>query len=208
MVSAQPSARTRLLDAALGIIRTKGYEATTVDELCAAAGVTKGAFFHHFRSKEELGIAAADHFGNKADLLFGDVPYMKLKDPLQQLLGYIDLRIAIIAGGIPQFTCLLGTMVQEIYGTHERLRVACDANISGHAQKVAQMIESARAAYAPDADWTSESLALHTQAVIQGAFILAKAKNSAEVALDSLRHLRRYIELLFADTPVKEASQS
>jgi TetR/AcrR family transcriptional repressor of nem operon len=194
----KPSARPRLLDAALGLIRTRGYEATTVDELCAAAGVTKGAFFHHFRSKEELGIAAADHFGAKADFMFGGMPYMQLEDPLQRLLGYIDLRIAIISGSLPQFTCLLGTMVQETYQTHERLRAACEANINAHARQVAELVEAARLTHAPEADWSSESLAYHTQAVIQGAFILAKAKNGPQVAVDSLLHLRRYIELLFA----------
>jgi TetR/AcrR family transcriptional regulator, transcriptional repressor for nem operon len=47
------------------------------------------------------------------------------------------------------------------------------------------------------AEWTAQSLALHTQAVLQGAFILAKAKGGAEIAAASIDHLRRYIELLF-----------
>jgi TetR/AcrR family transcriptional regulator, transcriptional repressor for nem operon len=46
---------------------------------------------------------------------------------------------------------------------------------------------------------------LHIQAVIQGSFILAKAKGSAAVAAESLDHLRRYIELLF-QTPAKTGS--
>ena len=46
-------------------------------------------------------------------------------------------------------------------------------------------------------DWTAKDLALHTQAVLQGAFVLAKAKGGAEVAADSIDHLRRYVELLF-----------
>ena len=45
--------------------------------------------------------------------------------------------------------------------------------------------------------WTAESLALHLQAVIQGSFILAKAKGSAAAAAESLEHLKRYVELLF-----------
>jgi len=44
--------RTKLLDAALTVIRMKGYSATSVEELCTTADVTKGAFFHHFRVSE------------------------------------------------------------------------------------------------------------------------------------------------------------
>jgi TetR/AcrR family transcriptional repressor of nem operon len=50
--TAKTDARTKLLKAALSAIRTKGYSATSVDELCTAAGVTKGACFHHFKSKD------------------------------------------------------------------------------------------------------------------------------------------------------------
>lgn len=48
------------------------------------------------------------------------------------------------------------------------------------------------------AEWTAESLAAHTQAVLQGAFILARAKNDMGVAAESVDHLRRYVELLFS----------
>ncbi len=57
MPKTKQDAKAKLLDAALSVIRTKGFSATTVDELCSAAGVTKGAFFHHFKSKDELGVA-------------------------------------------------------------------------------------------------------------------------------------------------------
>src|SRR5215813_5657828 len=105
---AHPDARTRLLDAAMQVIREQGYSATTVDDICRAAGVTKGAFFHHFKSKEDLGVAAAEHFAQMADRLFGAAPYHKLADPLDRFLGYIDLRAMILDGPIPEFTCLLG----------------------------------------------------------------------------------------------------
>ncbi len=53
------------------------------------------------------------------------------------------------------------------------------------------------AARAMTPPWTAASLALHTQAVLQGAFILAKAKGGPEIALQSVDHLKRYVELLF-----------
>jgi TetR/AcrR family transcriptional repressor of nem operon len=193
----QPDARIRLLDAAMQVIRAQGYSATTVDDICRAAGLTKGAFFHHFKSKEELAVATAAHFSQMAEQLFGAAPYHEAADPLDRLLGYVDFRAAIIEGPIPAFTCLLGTMVQEAYDTHPAIRRACDTYIALHAAGVAQDIAAAKARYVPDATWSAESLALYTQAVLQGAFILAKAKGGPEVARACVAHLRRYIEFLF-----------
>jgi TetR/AcrR family transcriptional repressor of nem operon len=193
----QSAAKTKLLDAALSVIRAKGYSATTVDDICQAAGVTKGAFFHHFKSKEELAVSAAGHFSAMADQIFSTAPYRNLPEPVDRLLGYVDFRKAILQGDLPEFTCLLGTMVQEAYDTHPPIRAACEKCISGHAATLESDIAEAKREYGIEAQWTAGSLALYTQAVIQGAFILAKAKHSPQVAADCLDHLRQYLEMLF-----------
>jgi TetR/AcrR family transcriptional regulator, transcriptional repressor for nem operon len=96
-------------------------------------------------------------------------------------------------------------MTQEVYGTHPAIREACNASISGHAATLVPDIEEAMRKHGISSDWTAESLALFTQAAIQGAFILAKAKNSAAVAAGCIDHLHRYIELLFSQPkPQKE----
>lgn len=193
-----PSAREKLLQAALRIIREKGYAATSVDDLCSAAGVTKGAFFHHFSGKEALGVAAAEQWAEMTGALFATAPYHAPADPLDRVLAYIDFRAELVRGEVPEFTCLVGTMVQEVYGSHPAIRDACGASIAGHAGTLVADIAAAKALYARDAKWSPESLALHTQAVLQGAFILAKMSGDAEAARESIRHLRRYFELLFA----------
>lgn len=197
----QPPAKTKLLDAALLVIRTKGYVAATVDDICHAAGVTKGSFFHHFKSKEDLALAAADHFSAMADRLFAAAPYHAPDDPLDRLLAYVDFRASILRGDLPEFTCLLGTMVQEVYDTHPAIRAACEHGISAHAATLEPDIADAQRRYAPGSPWTPESLALYTQCVIQGAFVLAKAKGTPDVAADCLAHLSRYLESLFTPTP-------
>jgi TetR/AcrR family transcriptional regulator, transcriptional repressor for nem operon len=191
------TARDKLLDVAIATVRAKGYAATSVDDLCSGAGVTKGAFFHHFKSKEALGVAAAERWSENADALFTAAPYHAHADPLDRLVGYIDYRKAILQGALPEFTCLLGTMVQEAYETHPAIRQACERAIVDHAAKLAPDIAEAMRAHGIKGDWTAESLALHTQAVLQGAFILAKATGGAKAAADSIDHLRRYVELLF-----------
>jgi len=192
----KPTARTKLLDAAVGTIRAKGYCATSVDDLCARAGVTKGAFFHHFRSKDALAVAAADHWSQTTSALFADAPYHAAVDPLDRVLAYIEFRKDLVRGEIPDFTCLVGTMVQEAYGASDGIRDACWRSISGHAETLEADIAAAIELYAVGG-LTPQSLSLFTQATIQGAFILAKAKNDPGVAIDCIDHLKRYVELLF-----------
>jgi len=195
--TAHHESKAKILDAALHVIRAKGYTATRIEDVCEAAGLTKGSFFHHFKSKEDLALQAADHFGAMAERIFATAPYQNVTDPLDRLLGYVDFRRAILQGDLPNYTCLLGTMVQEVYDTHPAIRAACERNISAHADRVAAIVAEAKNRYAPDAPWDPESLALFTQAVIQGAFVLAKAKHGNAVAAESLTHLRRYLETQF-----------
>ena len=189
--------KTKLLDASLLVIRCRGYAATSVDDLCREAGVTKGAFFHHFKSKEDMAVSAAAHFGAMAEGLFSHAAYRSLADPLDRLLGYVDFRKSILRGEVSQFTCLLGTMVQEAYETNPAIRAACDQYISAHAATVEADIAEVMRIRGMAPGWSAASLALYIQSVLQGSFILAKAKHGPQVAADCIDHLRRYLELLF-----------
>ena len=179
------------------MIRVHGFAATTVDALCERAGVTKGAFFHHFENKEALGVAAAVFWAETTSALFADAPYHGHADPLDRLLGYIDFRKDMVEGELAEFTCLVGTMVQEVYGSHPAIRDACAASIFGHARTLEPDIAAAIHTRGMRPQWTPASLAAYTQGVLQGAFILAKATGSGVIARQNIDHLRRYIELLF-----------
>ena len=197
LMTEQRDSKTKFLDAAVRVIRSKGYAATTVDDLCEEAKLTKGSFFHHFSSKEQLVREAALRFDETCANFFAENAYHSVKDPVDRILAYVDLRIAILEGDLPSFTCLFGTMVQETYRTHPAIREICERSIMGHAETLEADIAEALRDRHIEHDWTARSLALHSQAVLQGAFILAKAKGGPEVAAESIRHLRRYFELLF-----------
>ncbi len=198
--AAKSPSRDLLLDAAVALIRAQGLHATTVDDLCAAAGVSKGAFFHHFKSKEDLAIAAADHWSVTTGDLFADAAYHEHDDPADRVLGYLDFRASIIGDDIEQYTCLVGTIVQEAYATHPAIRDACAASILGHAETLeADIADALRNTDPHGSDFTprAESLARYTQVVLQGAFVVSKAANDPELARDSVAHLRHYFEMLF-----------
>ena len=189
-------AKAKLLEAATVLIRTKGFAGTSVDDLCTAAGVTKGAFFHHFASKEALGVAAADFWSETTGAFFREAPYNWHEDPLDRVLGYIDFRSELIEGPVEGFTCVAGTMVQESFRTSPAIRDAGEARLSGNAAMLEADVAEAIARYGVK-DVTAKSLSLHIQAVLQGGFILAKAKGGADVARETVAHLKRYFEMLF-----------
>lgn len=201
MQQIEHAAKTKLLDAALKVVRTKGYAAARIEDICTEAGVTKGSFFHHFTSKEDLGLAATAHWDAFTTNFFANAPYHQPGDPLDRLLAYVDFRKAILTGDLPDFTCFAGTVVQEAYRTHPDVSGACARNILAHAKTLEADIDAAVRKYRVRGKWTAESLALHIQAVIHGGFVLAKATGNAATAAQALDHLRQYLEQMFSRPP-------
>lgn len=197
-VPAAGSAREKLIAAAIATVRYKGFSATSVDEICQAAGVTKGAFFHHFASKEALAIEAAGAWTDIAEQRIFTLPdWTRIPDPLERLLGHIDFRLSMLDGPAEDFTCFVGTMVQESYNSSDPIRAACDASIRTYALRLAEDIQQAIDTYGIASGVSAVSLAYHIQAVLQGAFILAKANGNPVIARDSVMHLKRYVTMLF-----------
>lgn len=192
------SARDKLIAAAISTVRYRGFSATSVDEICQAAGVTKGAFFHHFASKEALAVAAAGAWTDMAEQRIFTLPdWTRLADPLDRLLGHIDFRLSMLDGPAEDYTCFVGTMVQESYNSSDPIRAACDASIRAYAVRLSEDIQQAIDTHGIAEGVTAFSLSYHIQAVLQGAFILAKANGHPVIARDSVMHLKRYIAMLF-----------
>jgi TetR/AcrR family transcriptional repressor of nem operon len=195
--SERGESRQKLVSAAISLVREKGYAATTVDQVCEKAGLTKGAFFHYFKSKDALAVASATYWAQCSKAVFTSAPYNAHADPLDRVLGHLQFRKALLATELRGITCFAGTVVQEVYASHPDIARACEASISDRAAELEKDIEAAMKQHRVRGEWTAASLALHVQAVVQGAIVVAKAKGGTEVAIESIDHLRRYIELLF-----------
>lgn len=202
------NAREKLLEVGVRLIREQGFAATSVEQLCQSAGVSKGAFFHHFTSKEALGVALADYWSASTGGFFAEAPYHHEPRAIDRVLGYIDLRLALISGPPESFSCVAGTMLQESFRSSAAIRAACEDSIMGNARALeADLAEAITECGVTGAD--AASLSRHVQTVIQGAFILAKsqrAEDAAGMAREAVGHLRRYFELLFTPKAKENAS--
>lgn len=178
------------------MVRHRGFAATSVDDLCAAAGVTKGAFFHHFVSKEALGVALVDDWTLTTGAMFAAHPYNALPDPLDRVFAYLDLRRALLGQPLPEFSCVAGTTVQEVYETSPPIRAAAERSIRSGFQHVLPHLQAALSAH-PVQGVTAEGLAQQVQVAVQGGIILAKAMDDPAPARAAFDHLERYLRLLF-----------
>ncbi len=145
-------------------------------------------------------MAAAEAWTDSARLrIFDTLDSRAIADPLEKVLAHIDFRAAMIGGPAEDWTCFVGTTVQEAFATSVPLRAAADASITAYAERLAEDIQAAINRYGMAEGVSALSLANHIQAVLQGAFVLGKAKADPQVARDSVAHLKRYIEMLFGN---------
>lgn len=189
-------ARLRILVAATDLIRRRGFSGTSIDELCTAAGVTKGAFFHHFASKEALGVAVVEHWTETTGTIFAAHEYNAMPDPLDRVFAYLDLRRALLEMPLPEYSCVAGTTVQETFETYPAIRAAAESSIRSGAAHVEAHLADALAMH-PVEGVTAEGLAMQFQVSVQGGIVVAKALNDPEAARAAFDHLERYLRLLF-----------
>src|SRR5918998_2874739 len=107
--------RERILDAAQSLVLQRGFAGTSVDAVLAAASVTKGGFFHHFPSKQALGLALVERYAvvdlqALEDFMTG--AEASSDDPAEQVVAFVRLfeEAVVELAAVPP-GCLLGSFV-------------------------------------------------------------------------------------------------
>ena len=189
--------REKLVDAAVGLMLERGYEATGVEDICKAAKVTKGSFFHYFDNKEALGKAALERFSATMKGKFAAAPQLKKEDPLDRLLALTDVVASFTKDPLATKGCLIGTFTQEIAATHDGLRRVCEESFADSAGHLKSELDAAVAKHRPREKVDTRTTADYIIATIQGALILAKARKDPRPVVDAMGHLKRYLAGLF-----------
>ena len=191
-----PPTKERLLDAAEELMVAKGFAATTVDDICEAAELTKGSFFHYFESKDELGKAVLERYCQRSAQRQQD-SCAKEPDPLKRVYSVVDFLINQAKTCESPRGCLLGTFAQELSDTHPEIRKVCARAFGAWVEALAKDLEDAKARYAPTAPFDSKSLAEHFITVLEGAQILSKTQQDTQVIEKSLTHFKHYLKAIF-----------
>lgn len=193
--------RTRILDVSQALILEHGYSGVSVDKIIQSVGLTKGAFFHHFKSKSDLARQLIRRFADEGVDLFQASLTRARKlsdDPLQQFLILIGLYEELFEGlREPYPGCLFASYVYELQQFDEDIKPIINTEFLLSRRELTALIERIDQKYPPRLPVNRTALADMFMSTFEGAFILSKSLNEPDVTVEQLRLFKTMVEALF-----------
>ncbi|MGF1626189.1 MAG: TetR/AcrR family transcriptional regulator [Alphaproteobacteria bacterium] len=193
--------REKIVAAAQGLILDRGYAGMTLDDVLGETGLTKGAFFHHFKGKAELARAVVERFAENDFQLFGEMSARADRladDPFDRVMIFLKLFEEFLDGiGKPFPGCVFASYTYESrqFGpeVHAYIRDRLQTWIGQYEEKLAALI----AARPPARPVTARQLAEMIATLVEGGFMMANALEDATWLQRQSAQYRGYLELLF-----------
>jgi TetR/AcrR family transcriptional repressor of nem operon len=197
---APTDARERILDAAQQLVMERGFSATTVDAILDVAAASKGAFFHHFTSKADLGRVLVERYAHADGELLEQlmaVAESRSDDPAEQLVEFVAAFEAGLEDlSLAQPGCLFVSFVYEQFPGQEETQKLILADVVRWRERILEKLVAATADRPPAIAVDLEALADHVFTVLEGGFVLARATGEPQKLRDQLRQVRAYLTLL------------
>lgn len=192
-------AREKILEKAHELVMERGFAGTSVDMILEAAGLTKGAFFYHFKSKTDLAAALAKRYVSQDTNFFYNI-MLKVEplaaDPLERMIRFLDLAADTLEQRDKLPGCLFASYVYDICSP-EMAQFMTEQTQKWrrfHARLLRQISER----YPPAIDFDPDQLADQYIATIQGGYVLSRIYRDPKQIAHNLRHYRQYLELIFS----------
>ena len=189
--------RRKLIEATTALMLRQGFNATTVDEICAEAAVTKGSFFHHFENKDDIGQAVVKAWGEFGQSLYSEA-WKTPGEPLEEIHRLFDIMEGITRRPEP-CVCLVGMLTQEMSGEHPGFRAACAHELETWTEMFRSRLEAAKQQLKPAADFDPAEVAWFLNSLWQGSALIGKARQSTEMIRNNLKLGRAYVDSLFVN---------
>lgn len=194
--------RAKIVAAAETLILAKGYAGATVDDVLAATGLTKGAFFHHFKSKAELARAVVEAYAETDFALFerwSKEADAASDDPYERVIHFLKSFERFLDGlGAPFPGCVFASYTYESRQFGEDVHAYIRERLKSWQKLYEKKLAALIAVRKPREKVSAKQLAEMIVTLIEGGFIMGKAMEDATWLQRQSEQYRRYLKLLFA----------
>jgi AcrR family transcriptional regulator len=203
-VKRQPDqTRQKLLERAFEEIHRNGFRAASLDSILAEAGVTKGALYHHFASKAELGYAVVEEVVRPwMEQIWR--PITEAPNPIDAAMRVIRQRLRERAGMALTIGCPFNNLTQEMSGVDEGFRTRLSAILHDWREAMADAMRRGQANGTVCADVDPRAAAAFVISSVEGCVGMAKASQSKEFLEAGFHGLIEYLEHLRPHDPAND----
>lgn len=191
--------RRKLIETTVSMMLRQGFTATTVDQICAEAGLTKGSFFHYFETKEAIGHAALEWWSQMGTALYEPAWKNPSATPLEQIHRLFDIMIGFTERPGEPVVCLVGMLSQEMAAANPALRESCSSHLNTWTENVCKMLVQAKAMQTPRVDFNPDEVAWFLNSLWQGSMLIAKTQQDPQIIVRNLKRGRAYVDSLFEE---------
>ncbi len=194
--------RTVILDIAEVAVLEKGFEATSIEEIAAAADISRGGFFYHFKDKNALARALIERYIANEDRLYDDL-FARARelsdDPLHAMLIGLKLLAELLddmPNGHPG--CVIASAAYQDRLFDSGIRTLNRNAILGWRARFRAMFAEIAERYPPHTETDLDALGDMVSSVVEGGLILERALGERGITGQQIMQLRSYIRLLFS----------
>lgn len=192
--------REKILAESKALIYENGFAGTSVDLILQKTGITKGAFFYHFKTKADLAYVLVNEFAS-ADIqelsrvLDATKPYAE--NPKERLLEFVQYFINMFAELNELPNCLYASVSNEQNQYSKEIKDVVAGTMIKWRKALEELIDAALKTHTPRIEFDKAALADHFTVVLEGAFIYSKAINDSKVTAKQLQLYKGYLDLIF-----------
>ena len=186
--------RAVILDAAFNEIYRRGFQATSIDDIVAKTGMTKGAFFSHFHTKNELGYAIADEILLEITLERWVRPLTAYKNPIRGIITRFRKIIETTPDEHMGLGCPLNNLVQEMSAVDPVFRDKLNAILRQWISETEKYLKKAQAEGYLKKDVNTRQVAEFVVMVEEGSLAMVKNLRDKKVYWSLYESLKQYLE--------------
>lgn len=193
--------KEKILEAAQQLLLEHGYGGMSVDQVIENAGITKGAFFYHFKSKNALAQALLDRYVQMDDAMLHDLMGRAEKlshDPLQQYLIFVGLLEEMLRGlSEPPPGCLVASYLYQLEMFTPETQQSVIDGFNEWERVLGEKLQAVIDKQPPKLPVTAMLLYDNLLSLFEGGVIMAKLYKKSETLAEQVAQHKNYIELLF-----------